>query len=84
MPLPPIHSPETAPPLPPLPQQPRHRTPSAAGPSIPPPAAPPTYGHSRLGAQPSARPRPNATARRGPRPRSNSFGGFRFPAPPQH
>ncbi|KAI0357480.1 hypothetical protein OH77DRAFT_1422345 [Trametes cingulata] len=88
MPLPPIHSPETAPPLPslphPQPQSQRHRTSSAAGPSSPPVAAQPKYGHARAGAPPAARLRPNATARRGPRPRSNSFGGFRFPAPPQH
>lgn len=81
MPLPPIRSDH---PLPPLPPHARHH--STAGLWNDRPAQSPMRNfNAGPSVVPPARPRHHATARRGPRPRSNSFGGFRFPAQPhQH
>ncbi|KAI0632380.1 hypothetical protein C8Q77DRAFT_1159011 [Trametes polyzona] len=82
-PLPPIQPPQSAPPVPPKDRfgpLPLHTRPanvrreSTHPTHVPPPRAP-TQGHS-------ARARPNAHAYRGPRPRSNSFGGYQFPRRP--
>lgn len=76
-PLPPIQCDRPLPPLPP-----RARRLSASGVILPPPYS---HFHPELLAQERpARPRHHAPSRRGPRPRSNSFGGYRFPAQPGH
>lgn len=76
-PLPPIQCDRPLPPLPP-----RARRLSASGVILPPPYS---HFHPELLVQERpARPRHHAPSRRGPRPRSNSFGGYRFPAQPGH
>lgn len=82
MPLPPI---QNKPPVPPVPPKDPHYAP----PKVVSPRAQ-TVSHRRNappGPSPasfiSPTPRPHASSRRGPRPRSNSFGGFRFPPPPR-
>ncbi|OJT14713.1 hypothetical protein TRAPUB_8766 [Trametes pubescens] len=76
MPLPPIRCERPLPPLPP-----RARRLSASGVILPPPYL---HFHPELLPQQPVRPRHHAPSRRGPRPRSNSFGGFRFPPPAGH
>ncbi|KAI0826808.1 hypothetical protein BC628DRAFT_220549 [Trametes gibbosa] len=80
-PLPPI---QPHPPVPPVPPKDLRHVPHVVSPNAQ------TISHRRNappGPSPasfvSPTPRPHAPSRREPRPRSNSFGGFRFPPPPR-